>query len=346
MRVSDNTPDNSLEAPTAGASPSPSLGLAGDALRVLLDTPRSDNTRRAYQDDLADLFRYLREPDVCPAAVELLIGMDRARMTVTLRGYMTDLRRRGLAESTVRRRLSSVKKLIETARLLGADVPDPALLSGLLRTAPVVDYRDTRGPDLAEVARILDRIDRATVKGRRDYALLLILATNGLRRGELLAADVRDFDRRAGRLAIIGKGKTQRQWVQLLPDVAAAVAEYLTDRADLSLDAPLFATCDRRDKVEARLTGRGFHDVVNKYGLAVLERPLRPHAFRHTAITEALESTGGDIPTVQDFSRHARPETVMKYRHAIVNGQGEVTRLLGERLRAARDKTAESDNAT
>ncbi len=312
------------------------LSIAADALRVMLETPRSDNTRRAYESDLLDFMRHLSEPDLSPAAVELIVSMDAQRLTVTLRGYVTDLRKRGLAETTVKRRLNSVKKLVDTARLLGAPCPDPKHLVKAERT---VDYRDTRGPELSEIARILDSIDKTSIKGLRDYALLMILTTNGLRRGEPLGCDIRDFDRRTGRLRIVGKGRAQAEWITLLPETCAALVSYLNERKDLSLSAPLFATSDRRDKTENRLTGRGFYDVVRTYGLRELERSLNPHAFRHTGITEALEATNGDIPLVQDFSRHARPETVMVYRHSTRDGQGEVTRLLGDRLRDVRAKT-------
>ncbi|NJM67993.1 MAG: hypothetical protein HC851_21180 [Acaryochloris sp. RU_4_1] len=55
---------------------------------------------------------------------------------------------------------------------------------------------------------------------------------------------------------------------------------------------------------------------------------MSPHRVRHSSITAALEATGGNVRAVQQLSRHAKPETVMRYDDNRNNLQGEVTELL------------------
>lgn len=318
----------------------PSTGAAGDlrgmgaeAVRRVVQDAKSEHTRRAYESDLSHFFSCQGET-VDAAAVELLLGQDAARLMVTLRSYVNACRRTGLAETTISRRLAAVRSLLRTARMLGAPTPDPKLLLGAVK---VEKYSDVVGPSLPEVGMLLDAIDRETIKGKRDYAILLLLVTNGLRREEIIATDIRDFDRSRHRLRILGKGRARQEWVTLLPETVEAITAYLDQRANTSQESPLFVNCDRREKGEGgRLTGRGLWKVVDDYGQKVLGVRLHPHALRHTAITEGADATGGNLPMLQEFSRHRDINTVMIYVAKSRDGQGEITRRIGERLKEAR----------
>jgi integrase/recombinase XerC len=77
-------------------------------------------------------------------------------------------------------------------------------------------YRDTTGIPPGEYARVISQIDRATLKGKRDYAILRLLWHNALRRGEVCSLNVGDFDAQAKTLRILGKGKgTQNTTIDL-----------------------------------------------------------------------------------------------------------------------------------
>jgi integrase/recombinase XerC len=322
-----------INFPSTGA-PGDLRSIGAEAVRRLLEDSRSENTRRAYETDLSHFFSSMGE-GVTPAAVELLISQDAPALLVTLRAYVASLRKAQFAEATVQRRVSAIRALIRIARQLGAPTADPRLLVGAVK---IVRNTDVEGPDLVDVARLLDAVNRDTLKGKRDYAILLLLATNGLRRGEIVSANVADFDRRKGRLAIAGKGQMgQKQRITLSDETADALRAYLVAREGPAPDAPLVVTCDRRSKgEEKRLTGRGLWDVVSHYAHEVLGVHLHPHQFRHTAITEAAVATGGNIPLVQEFSRHKDLATVMIYVGKARDGQGEITRILDGRLRDAR----------
>jgi integrase len=73
----------------------------------------------------------------------------------------------------------------------------------------------------------LDSCDKETVIGKRDYALLLLLARLGLRAGEVVALPIDDIDWEAGLIAVCGKGKRVAQ-MPLTSEVGAAIADYLS----------------------------------------------------------------------------------------------------------------------
>nr|WP_234910061.1 tyrosine-type recombinase/integrase [Synechococcus elongatus] len=69
-----------------------------------------------------------------------------------------------------------------------------------------------------------------------------------------------------------------------------------------------------------------------------LGKRLSPHRIRHSAITAALDATGGNIRLVQKLSRHSRLETLQRYDDARQNFQGECTEHLAKLLRQSKSQ--------
>jgi len=96
-----------------------------------------------------------------------------------------------------------------------------------------------------QVARLLASCDRRTAMGRRDYAMLLLLARLGLRAGEVAALRLEDVDWRSGEIDIPGKGG-RRERLPLPDDVGQALVAYLRrgrpDTGDRSLFVRLCAS--------------------------------------------------------------------------------------------------------
>ena len=303
----------------------PEQQAAQMALQTLTQDRRSLATQRAYTGDIKDFFGW-RSQEVCAASVCELCSLDAGRLTQALLAYKTELVRRNLAEATCNRRLSAVRSLLRMARRLGAGNPDPA---GLVASEKVKEYRDTRGVSTVDVARLLDAPDRATLKGKRDYALLVLLWENALRRAEVCGCDVTHFDASGQRLYIKGKGSgTQREPVTLSARAVAAVSAYLQARSDPDPNAPLFCSAAHYLKEEKRLQPDGLHHLMSHYGKKVLGKPLRPHAMRHTSITAVLDATKGDVRMAQRLSRHADLRTLQKYDDNREDLQGKATTLL------------------
>lgn len=276
-----------------------------------------------------------------PVHLEAFLAMGSERVAFLVASYKGDLISRRLSEATVNRRLSAVRSLLLFARRLGLTDAD---LHRLVPGEKVLTYRDTRGVTMEEARSLLAQPDRTILRGKRDFAILLLLLENALRSAEVRTLTVADFLSAENALHITGKGHgTQKERVTLNPHTTQAIADYLTSTPHQQvLDAPLFQNLDLRSK-GGTLSGWGLQKIVSGYAAAAgITRALSPHRLRHTAITAALEATQGDVVQVQKLSRHARVETVMRYNDNRQDQQGRVTALLGALFQEPLTDTADA----
>ena len=161
------------------------------------------------------------------------------------------------------------------------------------------------------VRQLLASISRRTAVGRRDYAILLVLARLGLRASELVRLELDDIDWDAGQVSVRGKGG-YRTALPLPADVGEAIAAYLRHGRPPS-------PC-RRVFLRARAPIRGFRgpsavaSVVRK-GLvrAGVSAPTKgAHQFRHGLATEMLRH-GASLTEIGEVLRHRSPETTKIY---------------------------------
>src|SRR5262249_29404237 len=86
---------------------------------------------------------------------------------------------------------------------------------------------------------------------------------------------------------------------------------------------------NRAKKGDGRLTGSALYQIVRRLGAAVGLK-TGPHALRHSAITDALDLTGGDVRAVQRFSRHKDLRTLMIYDDRRTDVAGDVARKVAD----------------
>lgn len=172
----------------------------------------------------------------------------------------------------------------------------------------------------AQVKAVLSAIDRTTAQGKRDYAILVLMFTGGLRTIEVSRANVEDL-RNAGdspALYIQGKGHTERtEYVKLMPTVEEAIREYLKTRGAVKSGDPLFSSVSH-NSAGRRLTTRSISGIVKKHFIAAgfNSDKLTAHSTRHTAVTLALLG-GASLQEAQQFARHANITTTQIYAHNI-----------------------------
>ena len=172
----------------------------------------------------------------------------------------------------------------------------------------------------SQVKNLLSSVDRDTLRGSRDYAILSLIVTGGLRTIEVSRADVADL-RTVGdspALFIQGKGKEEKtDYVKLPPEVDTAIRAYLKMRGTSNPEAPLFASTSNNGNGE-RMSTRSISGIVKEKLVSAgydSER-LTAHSLRHTAVTLALLG-GESLEEAQQFARHANIQTTMIYNHAI-----------------------------
>ena len=282
--------------------------IDADQLVAMFLSGRSPSTIAAYRADLKQFAAFVGATYIADAARLLLGGTPGAANAFALR-FRTALVERGYAAATINRRLAALRALTTLARILG-------LVTWELEIANISSrsYRDTKGPGDVGVRLLLAaagaQADRR--KATRDVALLRLLHDVALRRGEVCALDVADLDLAAGRLMVCGKGRTEKEGVTLPVPTRAALAAWLELRGIQR--GPLVLNFDITGKgpADARLTGAGVWSIVHKLGVRA-GFPAWPHGLRHSAITRALDATGGNLRTVQRFSRHRDVRSLMIY---------------------------------
>jgi site-specific recombinase XerD len=162
-----------------------------------------------------------------------------------------------------------------------------------------------------EVSRVLGSCDRQTATGRRDYAILLLLARLGLRAGEIVALQLDDIDWRAGEILVRGKGLLHDR-MPLPVDVGEALAAYLR------MDRPRCQT--RRVFVCMKAPRSGFagpSTLTTIVRRALHRAGLQPafkgaHLLRHTLATTMLRS-GASMGEIGEVLRHRTPSTTEIY---------------------------------
>ncbi len=162
-----------------------------------------------------------------------------------------------------------------------------------------------------QVALALEHCNRDTVTGRRDYAILLLLARLGLRAGEIVSLTLDDIDWHAGCITVNGKGGHRAQ-LPLPIDVGEAIAAYLRDGRPRRSTRALFLYA------KAPLIGFTNQKVIGDVVDRALERagidsPRRgAHQFRHSLATEMLRR-GASMAEIGQVLRHQSAQTTEIY---------------------------------
>jgi site-specific recombinase XerD len=163
----------------------------------------------------------------------------------------------------------------------------------------------------ATVERILECCDRKTSVGRRNHAILLLLARLGVRAGEVVGLSLDDIDWSTGQITIRGKGGKSAQ-LPLAADVGAALAAYLRH------DRPRSATRSVFLRHRAPLIGLGNSSTIS----SLVRRAIKhagvesahtgAHVLRHSLATSLLRQ-GGSLDEIGELLRHQSPNTTAIY---------------------------------
>ena len=286
----------------------------GDVLSRFLEHLRverdlSPHSLRAYAGDVRELFRHLAPPGRDPLGEPFRPdALDRAG----LRRFLARLKGRGLAQTSIQRRLMGLRAFWRWLRQAGLVAADP---TRQVRSPP----RPRRLPRVLreeEVGRLVGAPDDQDQAPLRDRALLETLYGAGLRIAELAGLDLGDLI--AGEhacLRVRGKGRKER-----LAPVGRAAWEALhvylrLERPDLARrgGAPTEAVfLNRRG---GRLGVRGVRRRVDRHARRIgLPAWVTPHVLRHSFATHLLER-GAELRAIQELLGHASLSTTQRYTH-------------------------------
>ena len=247
----------------------------------------SGRTLDAYRHDLRGYFQWASDID---------LGVPEATRP-HLELYRSFLEERGLAASTIDRRLSTVCGFYRFAHIDGRIASNPAQYV----RRPQVHPSDARGLDRSQLGVFLFTAERYD----RDHAALaVLLGLNGLRVSEACATDVEDLGSERGHrtLRIVAKGNKPAV-IPLVPRTPRTIDLAVGERCD----GPILR---RRDG--QRLDRRTAHRWVRSIGKRAGLGQVHPHMLRAAFIMPALDA-GVPLRDVQIAARHADPRTTTIY---------------------------------
>lgn len=279
---------------------------------------KSPNTWRSYAHDLSAFARFLSSglgvpPLSIEGALDRLFREDSAGAHGIVLQFRASLLEANLAPASINRALATLRSVSKLARMLGV------VHGGWYLEVPGVKAerrRDTRGPAVDDIRRMLEATAGDTATETRDAAIVVTLYCLGLRVSELCGLQLEETDLARATAWIKGKGRRERELVPLPAAVVDALRRYLAHRG---LErGPLFLSRSRR---AARDGSRRMHTnsvlrIVDDLGRRVGVR-VWPHALRHTAITTAIVSgqqAGVGLDQIRAFSRHRALGTMLVYR--------------------------------
>ena len=204
---------------------------------------------------------------------------------------------------------TALRSFLRYARYRGALKLDlvaavPAVANWSMSTIP-----RAIAPD--QVRQLLASIDRRTAMGRRDYAILLLLARLGLRAGEVASIRLDDIDWNSGQLTVRGKAG-RRSALPLTTEVGNAIVAYLQRGRVHSGERHLFLRA--RAPVRGFVGASGIGSIVrHSLERAAIDAPSRgAHQFRHGLATEMLRE-GASLGEIGELLGHRHPQTTKIY---------------------------------
>jgi integrase/recombinase XerD len=242
-----------------------------ELIQIVVESVASEHSKRAYRSGLEQFFAWW-------AAEAAALPFSRT----LVQRYRSHLEAQAKSASTINQRLAPLRKLAEEAAAAALLSPGTAGEVRAVRGAKQLGVRTGNWLTRDQAERLLALPDRATLKGKRDYALLSLFVGAGLRREELARLRIEDIAQRENRWCLVdlrGKGGRVR---------TVAITDWAKYAADEWIAAMPFSTGLLLGKVNkgGRFVGQGMsaaaiYGVVLEYAkqLAVA---LKPHDLRRT----------------------------------------------------------------
>jgi site-specific recombinase XerD len=221
------------------------------------------------------------------------------KMLSALRGVLREAWRLGLMSA------EDYQRAVDLERVDGEAVPAGRELSG------------------DEISALMQACQRdKTPAGIRDAAIIGLLYACGLRRGEVSALDVSDFEE--GRLVVRGKRNKQR-YAYVTDGALDALTDWLSVRGS---SGSMFVPVNRGGNVlETRLSAQAIYEMLIKRGAEAGVEDFSPHDFRRSFISDLLDK-GADIATVSRMAGHASVQTTARYDRRPEEARQQAAKLL------------------
>lgn len=277
----------------------------------------SEKTVQTYTRALRQFFKFLYENNITqPQRTDVLAFRD-------------NLKAKGRKPTTIKSYIVAVRLFFQWTNQEGLYPNIAEKIKGAkLDQAHKKDYLT-----VDQIKDVLNSIDTSTLTGARDYAIIVLMVTGGLRTIEVSRADMDDM-RNVGNspaLYIQGKGREEKtEYVKLPLQVFKAIGRY-REMLEKQYDV-LFVSTSNNNKGQ-RLTTRSISGIVKKRLKAAgyTSNRLTAHSLRHTAGTLNLMN-GGTLEETQQLLRHSNINTTMIYLHHLERENNQSEKRIADAL--------------
>ena len=262
----------------------------------------SPNTVRTYKASLRQWFKYLNQTGSGSPTPD------------TVRAYRQHLQDTDKKPTTIQNYIIAVKQFFKWTE-------DEGLYPNIAKHIKGAKISHEHKKDYltsAQAKNVLESIDQTSLKGKRDYAMLALMLTMGLRTIEVSRANIDDIRTQGDAVVLYvqGKGHTEKDAPVRMPGhVEKALRAYLKERGKTASDAPLFASTSHNNQGK-RMTTRSISGIVkHSFIEAGYDSPrLTAHSTRHTSATLNLLN-GATLQETQQLLRHVNLQTTEIYAH-------------------------------
>jgi len=274
---------------------------------IVEDRNLARNTQASYRDTLALLIPFIT--DIVKKLPDQLVFEDLSSNNIRLFLLHLEEHRR-CSVATRNQRLAAIHAL---SRFVSERSPEHIAWAATIRLIPFKrrDMPSMPYLDKPEMDALLDIVDRTTVTGLRDYAILLFLYNTGARADEVARLTVADvYLDHSPSVKVLGKRRKERicpLWSLTAQNLRAIIA----GRPD---DTPVFLNCRGQ-----ALTRFGIHALVARYVEKARQKMpslsakrVSPHTIRHTTAVHLLRA-GVDINTIRAWLGHVSLDTTNVY---------------------------------
>lgn len=258
----------------------------------------SNSTLRTYENFFNSVERFLKKKEIedveCITSEvirEYIIDAQNSMIGITILGYYTRL----CTFFTFLKR----EQILPTSPMVRVDKPR-------------VEKRLIPSFDSTEVHKMLNSYDTDTFIGRRNYTLLSMLLSTGLRRSEFLSLTLMDVNLKNNFIRVIGKGDKERL-VPIGKALNVIIRKYLKERQEYLkgyANTPFFFITKDRRQMSVGASNTVFRKL--RIELNLQGKRFSAHVWRHT-FAKAFLLNGGDIFTLQELLGHEDVETTRVY---------------------------------
>ena len=260
------------------------------------DKKLSDNTLQSYRRDIEQYEKYVSDNKINYLKVT----------EETILEYMEYLREENKKESTISRRLASIRSFYQYLIRVKKIKKDPTMTI----ESPKISKRTPNILTSKEVELLLDQPKDVDLKGTRDKAMLEFAYATGMRVTEMISLDIDDVKLDEGYVVCRGRSKSRN--IPLGSMSLKALKEYIDDARPYLIrdesEEALFVNVNG-----TRLTRQGFWKIVKYYKeQAHIEKDITPHVLRHSFATHLLQN-GADLKAIQTMLGHSDISSTQVY---------------------------------